>query len=1553
MYFPPGYVERLSMSKKLNARTSSVRFRLLLGMVASLGASSTLSAQSPGKVDPTFNPFLGLRGKSNVVAAHSGGKILVAGSFAKSIARLNSDGTIDTSFDTGLGGLSSSSPASISAIAVGADGKKIFVAGRFTHFDGSPRPGLVVLDATGRVDPTFAPAFGLDGVAGQLPVVRSMVPLPDGGVLIAGYFGGINGVPKGRLARLTANGSVDPNFNPGGTGATTAPEEGTAYADLNSVRLQPDGKILIVGHFTSYNGVPRPSVARLLPNGQLDTTFTPEAYRGSYTVVSWGSDPNVPDISDVVVQPDGKIVFGGDVTYAGSNSCTDCSKKTVIRVNSDGSLDGTFGKALSISAGSIALESGIAAIALDAGGKLLIGGSLQGYGPSGQTSESAVRLNSDGTFDGAFQARGVAGISSLVTLAGQVVAVSDRAAIRLASDGSRDAGFVADPAIGLDGEVTGFITQPSGKIVLMGNFGAINSFTRRGLARVLADGTLDLSFNPGDGAGVFGSLPDRRVNTICAGLDGAMFVNVGFTEPDPPFAPRHLSRIARVLSDGTIDPSFAGGTDGPGTATIFGRVGSIAVYTNGKIVVGGSDIGIRRYNQNGTVDASFNYSAFTPGTGVAVQRYNASEKVVALARVEGRSVIRLLDSGAMDTSFAVVTADSDPTSLRVAPDGKLYLGGNFSTFNGQTRYRVVRLHPDGTVDTSFSVGTTLNSLGTISLGDVNADGTITVIGYSSPQTHIRRLRTNGTIDPAFNVDVLTTGNIYVVGSSSGGTTLVGGNFSVVNGVARSFAARLLSDGTIDKSFVVGLGSPKIRSIIAEPRGAAATAEKIIVGGDFTTAAGVPANALARLRTDGSLDPTFKPPFQPGDAVQALARRSDGAILAAALEVSNTAAVPPDDASNGAMPRTSRSAKERPDAGSKVKNPIRNCVSLDGSFDPSFNNGNPDGVGTNGITHALALQSLGEKILVAGEFTELNEEGGFLNIGRLNADGTLDGSFRPTANLPVRAVAVHPTNSKTVLGGDFTQVNGVAANRIVRLRVDGSIDPDFVPGAGANGPVTALVLQSDDRTVLGGNFTTVQGSTRAGLARLQSNGTLDPAFQPGAITRTAGTPVIASIIQESESGKLIVGGLFDAIGSVARHNVARLNTDGSVDPTFDPGAGPDDIVHALALQADRKPLLGGAFTKVDVFARNAAARLFGGNEVAAPYRSSGSVPIPDQNSAGADSSINVSGVGGRLLNVRVQLHLKHLRVSDLTLRLIAPDGTAIDLAQRRGGSGDNFGSNCPADANDTVFDDGASVAISAGSAPFAGTFRPDAALSVFNGKTGAAVNGAWKLRAIDAAAGEVGFIECWSLQLTSTPAITAFSPPSGLPGTRVTLRGSSLTDVTAVRFNDAVAQFAVTSDTEIVATVPPSATTGFITVSTPLGAGGSLAAFTVQSDSDGDGMSDEFEQLYFGSPSSADPAADTDRDGASNLSEYRAGTDPTNAQDVLRISVIRRQGNDIVIVFPAVAHKTYRLEAAASVGKPFDTSVVTILPYDSNTVLEVTEPGAAAHASRLYRVVVVP
>ncbi len=138
-------------------------------------------------------------------------------------------------------------------------------------------------------------------------------------------------------------------------------------------------------------------------------------------------------------------------------------------------------------------------------------------------------------------------------------------------------------------------------------------------------------------------------------------------------------------------------------------------------------------------------------------------------------------------------------------------------------------------------------------------------------------------------------------------------------------------------------------------------------------------------------------------------------------------------------------------------------------------------------------------------------------------------------------------------------------------------------------------------------------------------------------------------------------------------------------------------------------------------------------------------IPDNNTNGASSSINVTGLGGALGKVTVSLYLTHPSDLDLIADLIAPDGTTVNLV-RNEGVGANFGASCSPLAARTTFDDNAPLAIALGNAPYVGTFRPATPFDVFRTKFGTNINGAWRLRLRDTSAGNTGTLQCWTLGL---------------------------------------------------------------------------------------------------------------------------------------------------------------------------------------------------------------
>jgi len=353
--------------------------------------------------------------------------------------------------------------------------------------------------------------------------------------------------------------------------------------------------------------------------------------------------------------------------------------------------------------------------------------------------------------------------------------------------------------------------------------------------------------------------------------------------------------------------------------------------------------------------------------------------------------------------------------------------------------------------------------------------------------------------------------------------------------------------------------PTIWSIALQPDG------KIVIGGQFSTVGGVTRNHIARLNSDGTLDTGFNP--NANNRVSSIAIQPDGKIVIAGFFGT---------------------------VGGVTRNRIARLNS-DGTLDTGFN---PN---ANDIVYSIALQPDG-KIVIGGEFTTV---GGVTRnrIARLNSDGTLDTGFNPNANNRVNSIAIQP-DGKIVIGGEFTTVGGVTRIRIARLNSDGTLDTGFNPNA--NNRVNSIAIQPDGKIVIGGWFGTVGGVTRNRIARLNSDGTLDTGFNPNAdgFNQTELNVVHAIAIQPD--GKIIVVGVFTAIGGVARNNIARLNSDGTLDTNFSTRVTGVSGVYSIALQPDGKIIIGGWFNTVGGVGRVDIARL---KEVVsnAPYRLAYTVP----------------------------------------------------------------------------------------------------------------------------------------------------------------------------------------------------------------------------------------------------------------------------------------------------------------------------------------------------------
>lgn len=352
-------------------------FYLLLSFCTLTQAVSL--AQNPADRDSDFDmllplPFVHNAGNSlnRRITVQPDGKVLFYGNFAhysfpglySGVVRLNTDGSYDEGFNANGAGA-----AGIVASAAVQDDDKIILGGGFSTFNGESSPGLVRLNPNGSIDESFDVGLGAQGLFIYLPYVRSIVIQPDGKILIAGTFTSYNDNPCPGVARLNADGSFDSSFNTG---------EGPNNA-VESIALQPDGKIIAGGRFGSFAGHDTEGVARLNSDGSPDLSFTADV----------GVSTNTP-LYEVILQPDGKILAAGLIDNG------------IVRLLPDGSPDPGFDVGAGPTVGSTNGFSSVNGTELLANGQIMVAGPFSRFDLV--DCGGLARLNSDGSLDPTFDA---------------------------------------------------------------------------------------------------------------------------------------------------------------------------------------------------------------------------------------------------------------------------------------------------------------------------------------------------------------------------------------------------------------------------------------------------------------------------------------------------------------------------------------------------------------------------------------------------------------------------------------------------------------------------------------------------------------------------------------------------------------------------------------------------------------------------------------------------------------------------------------------------------------------------------------------------------------------------------------------------------------------------------------------------------------------------------------------------------------------------------------------------------------------------------------------
>lgn len=764
---------------------------MCLAMVTPLG---TAFAQSPGAVDVTFDPGSAVNGEVYLVAAQPDGTTLVAGEFTviggairNRFARLLTDGTADLTFNPGGGVTAESGRVEThmtTSLISQPDGKSV-ISGSFRYYDGTRRNGVARINPNGTLDDTFDPAAGPD--SGSVATVLQ----PDGKFLVTGSFATFAGVARNRIARLHPDGRLDLNFDPG--------------RELNGVEgaiAQPDGNVLVWGALTTALGAGSQLVARLKPDGSPDATFTADARLTELLPTG---------VTSAITLPDGKSLIWGMFTAPYFNPAWKYYNNRLLRLNGDGSLDtsfnastsavGTWGAPLPLQQGLYGVHS----VLIEPDGKLLIAGGFEKV--NADNKPGIARLLPDGATDPVFKP--ITGPNGPVASAallrdGQIVIVGNFTAVnqvnrgrlaRLTPEGALDLTFNEER--GISGRsstinVGSLGLQPDGKVLIAGSFDRVGTGIREGVARLEADGSLDLLFTPP-------SAPDAAGRYLLVQPDGKVVLYRG--------APGWSGRLIRLNPDGSLDTSFMPASEADVAVRALGLEPDGTLLVAGSIFQG-TTTGPRlvRLKPDGSLDPSFNAGA---GPDREIQsmilqpdgRWIVAGVFTSFNGVTRHGVARLMANGAVDPTFDPgVGADDEVVSVLLQPHGKIVIAGAFTRVHNAPRNKLARLNPDGSLDATFDPG--LGVEGGIWCAALQADGRLLVGGFidrvgQARQGYLARFNPEGTPDTSFDLgpgilgrnEFGTTG-VNALAVLPDGRIVIAGSFETVNGTARGFVARL-------------------------------------------------------------------------------------------------------------------------------------------------------------------------------------------------------------------------------------------------------------------------------------------------------------------------------------------------------------------------------------------------------------------------------------------------------------------------------------------------------------------------------------------------------------------------------------------------------------------------------------------------------------------------------------------------------------------------------------------------------------------------------------------
>lgn len=1088
----------------------------------------------------------------------------------------------------------------------------IVVAGEFTQMDGIAHGRIARLTPNGSVDLNFASNIGLGAegtinALGFLPTERK--------ILAAGSFTAFNSLPYNNLVKLHADGTVDRNFLRAG-----GPNDA-----VWALTVAPDDRFYLGGRFSQIHETHRLGVARLFADGSVDTSFLDTAYNAYAGLPDAnGLFPN-GEVQAVAIEPSGDVIIGGSFNRVGGGGV---SRENFRPRNNFARLIG----------GETAGPGNIS------WGDTFFGGDEA----SGSLIVTLVRTNGNlgDAWIGAYTIEGSAtdGVDYLGgtnifgwTYTGNYPSEGDDVPMAIRVDIIDDEEIEGDETFLVD------TFSPFGDVILGGAFiptGAAYAPPKRTRAQIIEDDTepsvlsfelaeYDIDENGGlltvnvNRSGNLSSSVSARYtivsptgpNAATAGLDYvAAFGSLTFSGGQT-----NKTFTIRVLDDELVEPDElvslrlsnpSGGAElGANTNVVLtivdndyapGRVSFTAsdyrVTEGGNAVVTvrrrGGNIGVLRVDYRTQDDTATAPADFTHVNGTLLwNNLDSTPRTIVIPLgedgfVEGTERFRILLSNASPVDALGSRTNSTVSIL----DNDFY--GSFS-FNAQeyladeigTNVIINVIRRGGSAETA-SVNYSTRGLTAIS-GQHYQDVSGTLVFGA------------GEVSKSFTIPILddfvTNGerqvSIVLTNALPAGAGLLAPTNAVLSIIDNETFN--IPAGSVETDFGLGGGAnDTVHEVLLQSDG------KIIVVGEFTAFNNELRPYIARLLPDSSLDRTFEPEFSIDGPMREAIMQSDGKILVAGDFTTI------DNMPSRFIARFTRA----------------------GDPDTTFNPGS----GADNPVFALGETFVGgeRRLLVGGNFTVMNGVAR-RGVARLLENGRTDLAFDTGAgvNGTVYALAVQ-RDGKILIAGEFDAVNGVPRINVARLNADGSLDADFNAGLGADGSVRAITISLDDKILIAGLFSTVSEVERRGIARLNSDGTLDATFDPGS---GANGPIYTLELQRD--GKILLGGDFTFFQGLPMSRLARLNADGTLDSTINFGRGPNSYVTSIAVQTDRRIVIGGDFTQVDGIPRRHLARLYGGS-IAGAGELQFEIAEFQVNENGTNAVVSVRRIGGLTGNVTV-------------------------------------------------------------------------------------------------------------------------------------------------------------------------------------------------------------------------------------------------------------------------------------------------------------------------------